>query len=148
MGIVVFVLVVLVLIVKYVFNVKNIVLILIFDELSVLKNKFVWIILGIIIIGFGGVFCVYIYIVDIILEVIYIFVYIIFIVMIMFGIGCILGNYVLGKVVDYLLLKIIGVVLIGVVVFVVSYVSVSYNIWLLYVVIFFIGFSVGLGIVI
>jgi DHA1 family inner membrane transport protein len=68
--------------------------------------------------------------------------------MIMFGIGCTLGNYVLGKAADHSPLKTTGAALIGAVVFAASYVSASHNIWLLYTVIFFIGFSVGLGTVI
>jgi DHA1 family inner membrane transport protein len=147
-GTAVLALVALVLIVKYVPNVKNTAPTSILDELSVLKNKLVWTILGIIIIGFGGVFCVYTYIADTILEVTHTPAYTISIAMIMFGIGCTLGNYVLGKAADHSPLKTTGAALIGAVVFAASYVSASHNIWLLYAVIFFIGFSVGLGTVI
>ena len=147
-GTAVLALVALVLIVKYVPNVKNTAPTSILDELSVLKNKLVWTILGIIIIGFGGVFCVYTYIADTILEVTHTPAYTISIAMIMFGIGCTLGNYVLGKAADHSPLKTTGAALIGAIVFAASYVSASHNIWLLYAVIFFIGFSVGLGTVI
>ncbi len=147
-GTAVLALVALVLIVKYVPNVKNSSPTSILDELSVLKNKLVWTILGIIIIGFGGVFCVYTYIADTILIVTHTPAYTISIAMIMFGIGCTLGNYVLGKAADHSPLKTTGAALIGAVVFAASYVSASHNIWLLYTVIFFIGFSVGLGTVI
>lgn len=115
------------------------------NEFSVLKNKLVWSILGIVIIGFGGVFCLYTYIADTILVVTKTPAYTISIAMVMFGIGCTLGNYVLGKAADRSALKTTGLALICSIVFAFAYVNASYNINLLYVVIFFIGCSVGLA---
>ena len=120
----------------------------ILNELNVLKNKLVWSILGIIIIGFGGVFCIYTYIADTILVVTHTPAYTISIAMVMFGIGCTLGNYVLGKAADRSALYTTGIALISCIVFAALYVSASKNIWLMYTVIFFIGCSVGLGTVI
>ncbi|CAM4094484.1 MFS transporter [Pseudoalteromonas ostreae] len=120
----------------------------ILNELNVLKNKLVWSILGIIIIGFGGVFCIYTYIADTILVVTHTPAYTISIAMVMFGIGCTLGNYILGKAADHSPLYTTGIALISSIVFAVLYVSASENIWLMYTVIFFIGCSVGLGTVI
>lgn len=117
-------------------------------EVSVLKNKLVWSILGIIIIGFGGVFCIYTYIADTILQVTHTPAYTISIAMIMFGIGCTLGNYILGKAADHSPLYTTGIALLSAIAFAAMYVSASEHIWLMYVVIFFIGCSVGLGTVI
>ena len=115
------------------------------NEFSVLKNKLVWSILGIVIIGFGGVFCIYTYIADTILVVTQTPAYTISIAMVMFGIGCTLGNYVLGKAADRAALKTTGIALVCTIIFSVAYVSASHNIWLLYAVIFIIGCSVGLA---
>ncbi|MCQ8877916.1 MFS transporter [Pseudoalteromonas shioyasakiensis] len=117
-------------------------------EVSVLKNKLVWSILGIIIIGFGGVFCIYTYIADTILQVTHTPAYTISIAMIMFGIGCTLGNYILGKAADHSPLYTTGIALLSAIAFAAMYVSASEHIWLMYAVIFFIGCSVGLGTVI
>jgi DHA1 family inner membrane transport protein len=63
----------------------------------------------------------------------------------MFGIGCTLGNYVLGKAADRVALKTTGIALMCMIIFSLAYVSASHNIWLLYAVIFFIGCSLGLA---
>lgn len=115
------------------------------NEFGVLKNKLVWSILGIVIIGFGGVFCIYTYIADTILDVTETAPYTISIAMVMFGIGCTLGNYILGKAADKSALKTTGIALVCTIVFSIAYVSASHNIWLLYTVIFCIGCSVGLA---
>ena len=115
------------------------------NEFGVLKNKLVWSILGIVIIGFGGVFCIYTYIADTILDVTKTAPYTISIAMVMFGIGCTLGNYILGKAADKSAIKTTGLALVCTIVFAIAYVSASYNIWMLYAVIFFIGCSVGLA---
>lgn len=120
--VVVFVLVVILLVYKLVLSSLVIKLISLKDEFGVLKNKLVWFIFGIIFIGFGGVFCIYIYLVDMILVVIEMLEYIILIVMMMFGIGIIIGNWVCGKLVDKLFVSIIGIVLLCSVVIVVLYV--------------------------
>ena len=117
----------------------------ILNELDVLKDKLVWSILGIVIIGFGGVFCIYTYIADTILDVTQTPAYTISIAMVMFGIGCTLGNYLLGKAADTSPIKATGFCLISTIIFAVIYVDASHNIWQLYVVIFLIGFSIGLA---
>ncbi len=101
--------------------------------------------MGIVIIGFGGVFCIYTYVADTILEVTETAPYTISIAMVMFGIGSTLGNYVLGKAADKSAIKTTGLVLVCTIVFAFAYVTASYNIWLLYGVIFFIGCSLGLA---
>ena len=65
--------------------------------------------------------------------------------MVMFGIGSTLGNYVLGKAADKSAIKTTGFTLASTIVFAYAYVSASYNIYLLYAVIFFIGCSLGLS---
>lgn len=115
------------------------------NEFSVLKDKLVWSILGIVIIGFGGVFCIYTYIADTILDVTQTPAYTISIAMVMFGIGCTLGNYFLGKAADVSAIKATGISLICTIIFAIAYVNASHNIWLLYAVIFLIGCSIGLA---
>ncbi len=118
------------------------------DEVAVLKLPLVWSVLGIVIIGFGGVFCIYTYIADTILQVTHTPPITISIAMVMFGIGCTLGNYVLGKAADRSTLITTGAALAGATLFALMYVPASSNIYALYAVIFCIGFSVGLGTVI
>lgn len=115
------------------------------NEFGVLKNRLIWSILGIVIIGFGGVFCLYTYIADTILVTTKTPAYTISIAMVMFGIGSTLGNYVLGKAADKSAIKTTGLVLVGAIVFSLAYVTASHHIWLLYGVIFFIGCSIGLA---
>ena len=130
---------------KVVPNVKNSQPSNLLNEFGVLKNKLVWTILGIVIIGFGGVFCIYTYIADTILVVTNSPAYTISIAMVMFGIGSTLGNYVLGKAADKSAINTTGLVLVCAVICALAYVSASHNIWLLYGVIFFIGCSLGLA---
>jgi DHA1 family inner membrane transport protein len=115
------------------------------NEFGVLKSKLVWSILGIVIIGFGGVFCIYTYIADTILDVTKTAPYTISIAMVMFGIGSTLGNYLLGKAADKSAIKTTGLVLACSSIFAFAYVTASHNIWTLYVIIFFIGCSLGLA---
>ncbi len=115
------------------------------NEFSVLKDKLVWSILGIVIIGFGGVFCIYTYIADTILDVTQTPAYTISIAMVMFGIGCTLGNYFLGKAADISAIKATGLSLICTIIFAIVYVNASHNIWQLYAIIFLIGCSIGLA---
>jgi DHA1 family inner membrane transport protein len=56
--------------------------------------------------------------------------------MVMFGIGSTLGNYLLGKAADKSAIKTTGLVLVFTAVFSFAYVTASYNIWMMYVVIF------------
>ncbi|MBQ4833136.1 MFS transporter [Pseudoalteromonas sp. MMG010] len=126
-------------------NIKNKQATHLLNELSVLKNKLVWSILGIVIIGFGGVFCIYTYIADTILVVTHTPAYTISIAMIMFGIGCTVGNYILGKAADKSAIKTTGIALFASIIFAFAYITASVNIWLLYLVIFCIGFSVGIA---
>jgi DHA1 family inner membrane transport protein len=117
----------------------------ILNELDVLKDKLVWSILGIVIIGFGGVFCIYTYIADTILDITQTPAYTISIAMVMFGIGCTLGNYYLGKAADISPIKATGLCLISTIVFALIYVYASHNIWQLYAIVFLIGCSIGLS---
>jgi len=115
------------------------------NEFNVLKDKLVWTILGIVIIGFGGVFCIYTYIADTILDVTQTPAYTISIAMVMFGIGCTVGNYFMGKAADISAIKATGICLISAVIFALIYATASHNIWQLYVIIFLIGCSIGLA---
>jgi len=115
------------------------------NEFNVLKDKLVWSILGIAIIGFGGVFCIYTYIADTILDITHTPAYTISIAMVMFGVGCTIGNYFMGKAADISAIKATGICLILTIIFALMYVEASHNIWQLYIIVFLIGCSIGLS---
>ncbi|MBU2978906.1 MFS transporter [Alteromonas sp. C1M14] len=118
------------------------------EEFSVLKNKLVWSISGIIFIGFGGVFCIYTYLADTIINVTETPVFTISIAMMMFGIGTTIGNLVCGKLADHFPLATTGIALLCSIVVSVMYVYAAFNIYWLYVSVFCLGASVGLASVI
>lgn len=147
-GAAVLALIMLVLIFKVLPNRKNATPSTLMSEFGVLKNKLVWTILGIVIVGFGGVFCIYTYIADTILAVTGTPDYTISIAMVMFGIGCTIGNLVLGKLGDKAAMPTTGIALVFSIIFALIYVYASHNIWFLYIIIFCIGASIGIGAVI
>ncbi|MCD8475528.1 MAG: MFS transporter [Shewanella fodinae] len=70
------------------------------NDLAVLKNPLIWPIVGIAVIGFGGVFCLYTYLADTMLDVTQVPAFNISIAMIIFGIGSTVGNWLFGQVRD------------------------------------------------
>lgn len=118
------------------------------DEISVLKDKLVWSILGIVIIGFGGVFCIYTYMADTILNVTQAPEKAISVAMAMFGIGTTFGNWLCAKAADKHPLTTTGTALLLSILISVCYVQAAHNIWLLYAAVFCLGASVGLAAVI
>ncbi|MEG3768159.1 MFS transporter [Alteromonas sp. 14N.309.X.WAT.G.H12] len=118
------------------------------DEFSVLKNKLVWSISGIIFIGFGGVFCIYTYLADTIINVTGTPAFTISIAMMMFGIGTTIGNLVCGKLADHFPLATTGIALMCSIGISVMYVYAAFNIYWLYFSVFCLGASVGLASVI
>ena len=118
------------------------------NEFGVLKNKLVWSILGIVIIGFGGVFCIYTYLADTILNVTNSPEVTISVAMMMFGIGTTIGNWFISKLADKSPLRTTGIALLCSVGVSVIYVFAASNIWWLYLTVFLLGASVGLAAVI
>lgn len=118
------------------------------EEFGVLKNKLVWSISGIIFVGFGGVFCIYTYLADTIINVTETPEVTISIAMMMFGIGTTIGNLVISKLADRSPLTTTGIALLCSVAIAVMYVFAAGNIWWLYITVFLLGASVGLAAVI
>ena len=118
------------------------------EEFGVLKNKLVWSISGIIFVGFGGVFCIYTYLADTILNVTNSPEVTISVAMMMFGIGTTIGNWFISKLADKSPLRTTGIALLCSVGVSVIYVFAASNIWWLYLTVFLLGASVGLAAVI
>lgn len=118
------------------------------EEFGVLKNKLVWSISGIIFVGFGGVFCIYTYLADTIINVTEAPEVTISIAMMMFGIGTTIGNWVCGRLADKSPIATTGIALLCSVGIAVMYVFAASNIYWLYVTVFCLGASVGLAAVI
>lgn len=113
-------------------------------DLAVLKNPLIWPIVGIGVIGFGGVFCLYTYLADTMLAVTKVPDYYISIAMVIFGIGSTVGNWLLGHVRDRVVAKVTGIVLLYCIALAVVYVQAATNVWFLFVVVFLLGASLGL----
>ncbi|QJR80360.1 MFS transporter [Alteromonas pelagimontana] len=118
------------------------------NELGVLKNKLVWSILGICIIGFGGVFCIYTYLADTILTVTNAPEISISIAMVLFGVGTTTGNWICGKYADQSPVNTSGIALIASILVSLCFVYAAYELWTLYLAVFCLGCSVGLAAVI
>lgn len=118
------------------------------EEFGVLKNKLIWSISGIIFIGFGGVFCIYTYLADTIINVTQAPEVTISIAMMMFGIGTTIGNLVCGKLADHSPLATTGIALLCSIAISILYVFAAHNIYLVYISVFCLGASVGLAAVI
>lgn len=118
------------------------------EEFSVLKNKLVWSISGIIFIGFGGVFCIYTYLADTIINVTESPEVTISVAMMMFGIGTTIGNLVCGRLADRSPIATTGIALLCSVGISIMYVFAAHNIYWLYASVFCLGASVGLASVI
>jgi len=118
------------------------------NDLAVLKNPLIWPIVGIAVIGFGGVFCLYTYLADTMLDVTQVPAFNISIAMIIFGIGSTVGNWLFGQVRDRVVARVTGIALIYCLVLALIYVRAASNLWFLYGVVFLLGASLGLTTVI
>lgn len=118
------------------------------SDLAVLKDPLIWPIVGIGVIGFGGVFCLYTYLADTMLSVTQVPDYYISIAMVIFGVGSTVGNWLLGHVRDSVVAKVTGIVLLYCVALAIIYVQAATNVWFLFVVVFLLGASLGLTTVI
>lgn len=118
------------------------------SDLAVLKNPLIWPIVFIAVIGFGGVFCLYTYLADTMIDVTQVPEYYISIAMVIFGIGSTLGNWLFGHVHDRVVAKVTGAALVYCVLLAILYVSAADNLWFLYLVVLLLGASLGLSTVI
>ncbi|QSX33310.1 MFS transporter [Shewanella avicenniae] len=117
-------------------------------DLAVLKDPLIWPIVGIGVIGFGGVFCLYTYLADTMLAVTKVPEYYISIAMVIFGVGSTVGNWLLGHVRDRVVAKVTGIVLLYCMALAIIYVQAATNVWFLFGVVFLLGASLGLTTVI
>ncbi|CAG9295925.1 MFS transporter [Celerinatantimonas diazotrophica] len=118
------------------------------QELAVLKDPLIWPIVGIVVVGFGGVFCIYTYLANTILNVTHISGYFISIAMVLFGIGSTAGNWLLGKPHDRFAERVTGGALVYSVLVALAYVKAAQYPILLFAVVFLLGACLGLTTVI
>ncbi len=115
------------------------------DELSALKNKHVWLTLGIGAVGFGGVFAVYTYLDSTLLQVTGARPIMQPIVLAIFGAGLTLGNLLAARLADKALLPTIAGVLIWSALAMALYPSMTGHVWSMALAAFLIGGAGGLG---
>jgi len=114
-------------------------------ELQTLKNREVWLTLGIAAIGFGGIFCVYTYLAETLIQVTQVEPFKIPIMMAVFGIGATLGTLVCGWAADKSALAAAFWSLVLSTVVLAIYPSLTGHYWALMPVVFFVGCGLGLA---
>ncbi len=114
------------------------------DELSALKNKDVWLTLGIGAIGFGGMFAVYTYLDSTLLQVTKAQPFMQPVVLALFGVGMTLGNLVTARLADKALLPTIAGVLIWSALVMAAYWFMTGHVWSMGLAAFLIGNGGGL----
>ncbi|WP_081916812.1 MFS transporter [Luteibacter sp. 9135] len=114
-------------------------------ELSALKRPQVWYTLAIGAIGFGGMFAVYTYLADILINVTHMPLSSVPWVMAVFGIGMTIGNMVVPVFADRALMRTAGVLLLWSLVILAIFPFTAGNVWLLSLDVFFIGIGGALG---
>lgn len=114
-------------------------------ELSALKRPQVWYTLAIGAIGFGGMFAVYTYLADILINVTHMPLSSVPWVMAVFGIGMTIGNMVVPVFADRALMRTVGVLLLWSLVILAIFPFTAGNVWLLSLDVFFIGIGGALG---
>ena len=114
-------------------------------ELQTLKNREVWLTLGIAAIGFGGIFCVYTYLAETLIQVTQVEPFKIPIMMAVFGIGATLGTLVCGWAADKSALAAAFWSLVLSTLVLAIYPSLTGHYWALMPVVFFVGCGLGLA---
>lgn len=114
-------------------------------ELGALKHAQVWLTLGVGAIGFGGLFCIYTYLADTLLEVTQASPSMVPVVLGIFGIGLTAGNLIVPWFADRALLKTAGGLLLWGVAMSLLFMVSAHNIWLISLSVFLIGLSGALG---
>lgn len=114
-------------------------------ELKALKNRQVWLTLGVSAIGFGGMFAVYAYLASVLREVTGVSADILPWVFAVFGVGMFSGNLLCAWAGDRFGFKAAAGVLIWSAVSLALYPLASHHLWSMLVIVLFIGFGGGLG---
>lgn len=114
-------------------------------ELGALKNRQVWLTLGIGAIGFGGMFAVYAYLASTLLNVTGVTPHWVPVVLTVFGVGMTCGTLIGSWGADRALMPTAGILLLSNAVFLMIFPFVVYNIWVLTALVFLIGCTGGLG---
>jgi DHA1 family inner membrane transport protein len=114
-------------------------------ELSALRRPQVWYTLAIGAIGFGGMFAVYTYLADILINVTHMPLSSVPWVMAVFGIGMTIGNMVVPVFADRALMRTAGALLLWSLVILAIFPFTASNVWLLSLDVFFIGIGGALG---
>lgn len=114
-------------------------------ELGALKNRQVWLTLAIGAVGFGGLFAVYTYLSNTLLEVTRVGPEILPLVLAVFGIGMTLGNIVIPRFADRALMPTAGWLLVWSAVMLALYTVAAANVWTLMATVFAIGLGGALA---
>lgn len=114
-------------------------------ELDALKNRQVWLTLGIGAIGFGGLFAVYTYLATTLLEVTHVPAQLAPVVLSVFGIGMTAGNIVIPRFADRALMPTAGWLLVWSAVTLALYTLAAHNFWAIMLDVFAIGLGGALG---
>lgn len=118
------------------------------QEMGVLKSKILWSITGIAVIGFGGVFCIYTYLADTMLQVTQVDPVWISVAMVTFGAGSTIGAWLLGLPHDRHAIRVTGIAMVYAVFVAVMYVYAAQHLAGLLFVTFLLGACLGLTTVI
>ncbi|HWD12063.1 MFS transporter [Pseudochrobactrum sp. sp1633] len=114
-------------------------------ELSALKNRQVWLTLGIGAVGFGGLFAVYSYIASTLLEVTGVAPFWVPVVLTVFGMGMTCGTLIGSWGADRALMPTAGILLLSNAIFLAIFPFFVMNVWILTALVFLIGCTGGLG---
>jgi len=114
-------------------------------ELTALRHPQVWMTLGIGAVGFGGLFSVYTYLADILLEVTHVSPDTVPLVLAVFGVGMTIGNIVIPKFADRALMPTAGGLLLFSMISLLLFTFSIHNIWLIITAIFLVGMGGALG---
>ena len=114
-------------------------------ELGALRNKQVWLTLGISAIGFGGLFCVFSYVKPTMIEVAGLPLSGVPVVLAMFGLGMVAGNVLGSRLADRALMPTVGGMLVWSIAVLLAYVFTAHSMVLGSINIFLIGTTVAIG---
>lgn len=114
-------------------------------ELTALRHPQVWMTLGIGAIGFGGLFSVYTYLADILLEVTEVTPDTVPLILAIFGVGMTIGNLIIPKVADRALMPTAGGLLLFSMASLVLFTFSIHNIWFISAAVFLVGIGGALG---
>lgn len=114
-------------------------------ELGALKNKQVWLTLGISAIGFGGLFSVFSYVKPTMIEVAGMPISLVPVVLALFGLGMVVGNLLGARLADRHLMRTVGAMLVWSIVVLTAYSFTAHHMVLGAINVFLIGTTVAIG---